>query len=312
MPGWHVWCGSVLENPDGSFSLYFSCWPESLGHDGWVTHSQIWRAEGEFPWGPFHHPEVVFAGAESRSWDADNFHNVTVKPFGGRYFLYYTGNFGNGEWWVHRNNQRIGVAVADAPRGPWRRAAEPVLDITPDSWDSLCVANPSVTATPDGRFMMIYKGVTSGDLPYGSRVLHGVAFAGRPDGPFRKAGGALFEVSDIPFPFEDPHVWFRNGRFRCLMKDMTGRPGSCPRATLLFESPDGLHWPTDDYRLVATPHLQMPGGEIVRVEKLERPGYFSHPELSCLSFAVKPEGEAASFLVFAPGRVSERARTVNP
>ena len=25
----------------------------------------------------------------------------------GKYHLYYTGNYGNGDWWTHRNHQRI-------------------------------------------------------------------------------------------------------------------------------------------------------------------------------------------------------------
>jgi len=194
LPDWHVWCGSILENPDGTFSLYFSCWPESEGHEGWVTTSQIWRAGGPLPWGPYANPEVVFAGDTPRSWDADNFHNVTVKEFNGRYFMYYTGNFGNGEWWVHRNNQRIGVAIADTSRGPWHRSQVPLLDISPDSWDSLCVANPSVAPTNDGRYLMIYKGVTSGDLPYGSKVLHGMAYSDAPYGPFQKNPAPIFEI----------------------------------------------------------------------------------------------------------------------
>lgn len=308
LPGWHVWCGSVLQNPSGNYSLYFSCWPVDHGFDGWVTHSQIWRAVGSNPWGPFSHPHVVFSPAKSPAWDADNFHNVTVKQFGSRYFMYYTGNFGNGEWWVHRNNQRIGVAAADSPEGPWYRSQLPLLDVSPDSWDSLCVANPSVTPTPDGRVMMIYKGVTAGDLPYGSRVLHGVALADRPEGPFVKNPMPLFQIPGSQFPFEDPYIWFAEGRYRCLMKDMVGLPGSFPRATLLFESKDGVNWPMDDYRLVGTPHLETSDNGIVRVDRLERPSYFRHPEKPCLSFAVKPMGDGASFLVFLPSSVTARAR----
>jgi len=307
MPGWHVWCGSVVEHPTGVFNLFYSCWPETEGHEGWVTHSEIWRAEGPCPWGPFTNPAVVFAGCGRRTWDADNFHNVTVKKIGGRFFMYYTGNFGNGDWWVHRNNQRIGVAVADSTAGPWKRSPQAILDVSPDSWDSLCVANPSVTTTPDGRVMMIYKGVTSGDLPYGSQVLHGVAFSDSPEGPFRKVKDPLFQVPGSRFPFEDPHVWHADGFFRCLMKDMVGLPGSCARATLLFESEDGVHWPCENYRLVATPHLESSDGAITKVSRLERPAYFLHAEQPCLSFAVKPEGDGASFLVFVPGRVSARA-----
>lgn len=306
MPDWHVWCGSVAGNGDGTFSLFFSCWPLARGHDGWVTHSEIWRAEGPTPWGPFENPQAVFSRSDDPAWDAHNFHNVTVKNFDGRSYMYYTGNHGNGEWWVHRNAQRIGVAVADSPRGPWSRRNAPLIDISPESWDSLCVANPSVTRGPDGRVIMIYKGVTAGDLPYGSRVLHGMAIARHPEGPFAKVDAPLFQVPGSRFPFEDPHVWFSGDRCHCLMKDMAGLEGSCPRATLLFESEDGLDWPADTYRLIATPHLLRPDGTILKVDRLERPAYFSHESQPSLSFAVKPEGDGASFLVFSPGPIASR------
>ena len=37
------------------------------------------------------------------------------------------------EWWVHRNHQRIGVATADHPGGPWTRRDTPLLDVGPDT-----------------------------------------------------------------------------------------------------------------------------------------------------------------------------------
>ncbi len=301
MAGWHVWCGSIVANPGGGFSLFFSAWPEAEGHEGWVTHSEIWRATAPEPFGPFQNPEPVLSASDSGVWDADNFHNVTVRHFEGRYFLYYTGNRGNGDWWVHRNNQRIGVAVADSPSGPWRRRAEPLIDVSPDSWDSLCIANPAVAPAASGGYMMIYKGVTSGDLPFGTRVLHGLAFADMPDGPFTKSHQPLFDVPGVRFPFEDPHIWRgADGRFRCLMKDMFGLEGSAPRATLLFESENGVDWDFQKFGLIATPHLLLEDGAVLTVDRLERPAYFDHPEMGCLSFAVKPLGDEPSFLVLVP------------
>jgi hypothetical protein len=91
------------------------------------------------------------------------------------------------------------------------------------------------------------------------------------------------------------------------MKDMAGLPGSCPRATLLFESPDAIEWDTAQFQLVATPHLETPEGRVERVDRLERPACFHYREGLCLSFAVKPLGEAASYLVFAPNFLPTRS-----
>ena len=82
------------------------------------SHSEIGRAESETLDGPFTFKEIVLGAREEGYWDASNAHNVTVQKFDGRYFLYYTGNYGNGAYWDHRNHQRIGVAWADHPSGP--------------------------------------------------------------------------------------------------------------------------------------------------------------------------------------------------
>jgi hypothetical protein len=293
--------------PEGGYSLFYSRWPTAHGFEAWVDRSEIARAEGPSPWGPFHYVETVFTREESPAWDAHNFHNVTVRRFGDRYYLYYTGNYGDGGWWDHRNHQRIGVAVADSLRGPWRRQTSPLIDVSPGSWDNLCVANPSITDTTDGRYLMVYKGVTDGPRPFGSRVLHGMAFAEKPDGPFVKSGDPCFQIPGVKFAFEDPFLWREGPRYRCLMKDMNGVPGSCKCATLLFESEDGVTWRPEAFRLIATPHLSSTETDgtarVSEVERLERPSYFRDGSRSCLSFAVKTFSDDPSFLVFHPGEL---------
>jgi len=64
-------------------------------------------------------------------------------------YLDYMGNYGDGVVgsslnWIHRNHQRIGVAVANSPNGPWRRFDQPLVDTTPGFYDALCCNNPSV------------------------------------------------------------------------------------------------------------------------------------------------------------------------
>lgn len=76
------------------------------------------------------------------------------------------GNFGNGvaEYplnWTHHNHQRIGVAVADSPDGPWQRFDKPVVDVgvDADAPDALMTSNPAVTPRPEGGVLMVYKAV---------------------------------------------------------------------------------------------------------------------------------------------------------
>ena len=92
------------------------------------------------------------------------------------------GNRGNGEWWNHRNNQRIGCAVTSDPEGEWRRKEEPVIDVSSRGFDSLMTSNPTVTQMPDGRVLAVYKGVSKeGELPKGGPVICGVAIAEHPE-----------------------------------------------------------------------------------------------------------------------------------
>jgi hypothetical protein len=44
--------------------------------------------------------------------------------------------------------ERIGMAMADSPDGPWRRFDEPLLDVRPGTWERYLVSNSS----PLGRF----------------------------------------------------------------------------------------------------------------------------------------------------------------
>lgn len=291
---WHVWCGDVVRDPGGQYHLFYSRWPRDRGHEGWVTHSEIARATGESLAGPFVHRETIFARDDhSPAWDAHCFHNVIVRSFEGKYFLYYMGNRGDGDWWVHRNHQRIGVAMADSPAGPWKRMERPVLDISPGSWDGLMVSNPTVTRTPNGRYLMIYKGVAEGPAPAGGRVLHGVAWADSPTGPFIKHPHPIMDEPGVPFAFEDPCLWCEDDHFFCIVKTMGQcfSPDGRPRL-LLMHSQDALSWtPGDPFVLLGLDLVRASGG-IESFERVERPQLLltGEPDAPWLLVAVKPPG----------------------
>lgn len=94
-------------------------------------------------------------------------------------------------WWAYRNLQRIGVAVADHPTGPWTRGTSPVIDVSPGEWDGLMTSNPTVCETVDGRILIMYKGVAEGHPPKGGAVNAGVAFADHSLGTFRSSQAQL-------------------------------------------------------------------------------------------------------------------------
>jgi hypothetical protein len=286
--GYHVWCGSVIAW-DGAWWLFYSRWEQSLGFEAWATHSEVAVARGVSPHGPFEPcGRVVLPSSAGEAWDRDTAHNPTVFAAGGEIFLAYTGTSGpygklgracgevpkDERWWEHRNNQRIGIARATHPLGAWTTPSVPAIDTELGGWDSLCVSNPSVTTAPDGGFLMVYKGVTDGPRPFGSRVLHGAARADAPTGPYRRLRGAHpFIVEDAAFAAEDPFVWWdrRAACYRAVVKDMEGELSGGGRCLAFFESSDGVRWLPSALRPVSGSALCWDDGTVGSFSRIERP-----------------------------------------
>jgi hypothetical protein len=74
-------------------------------------------------------------------WEAHLIEGIWVARHGGRNYLFYAGNdFSTARY-------GIGVAVADAPLGPYRKLPEPLLKSTAEWWGP---GHPSVAEGPDG------------------------------------------------------------------------------------------------------------------------------------------------------------------
>ncbi|MEN6302924.1 MAG: glycoside hydrolase family protein [Armatimonadia bacterium] len=324
MPGYHVWCGTIcraaLKPFAGSagipartplspthaeevrYYLLFSRWPTQTAFRGWVTHSEICAASAASPTGPFTFERVILPGAGGDVWDRDVTHNPAVLQVGDLYYLYYMGNRGNGEFWDNRNNQRIGVAVAEHPLGPWQRFDQPLIDVNRHSWDYLIASNPSVCPTPDGRFLMIYKTVSEGELPFGGNVYHAAAFADSPTGPFTRQPDPIFISEGVKFPAEDPCVWWQDDRFYVICKDMQGCFTEHGPGLVLWNSPDGKDWSLARHPFVSPRQITWEDGEVQPVHLLDRPQvYLENGQPTVLSCAVKPdESETETFNVQIP------------
>jgi hypothetical protein len=257
-PNYFIWCGAPVKGADGKFHLYYSRWPVKEGFLAWVTHCEIAHAVADAPLGPYRHADVALAERGEQFWDGHCTHNPNVFFHRGRYYLFYMGNRGDREKtkglnWTHRNHQRIGVAVADRPEGPWRRLDQPIVDVNPDrtAFDSLCVTNPAAAVRPDGGVLLIYKAVQfiEGKIG-GGNVRYGAALADQPEGPYRKVPGRIFEVEGAEAQkhwmlAEDPFIWFdeRYGRrYYAVARDVVGQFTGAKGGIALFQSADGLNW----------------------------------------------------------------------
>lgn len=167
--GYFVWCGAPVKGQDGKYHLFYSRWPVKFGFaPGWAIHSEIAYAVSEKPGGPYQPvnvalpPRGINPATKKKFWDADVTHNPNAFFHDGKFYLYYMGNHGDGKSYpMHRNNQRIGLAIAENPAGPWKRLDAPIINIASDrkAFDSLCVTNPAACIRPDGGVLLVYKAV---------------------------------------------------------------------------------------------------------------------------------------------------------
>ena len=291
-PNYHIWCGSCVKGPDGKYHLFYSRWPKNNPNGfspGWAIWSEVAYAIADSPGGPFTHVNVALPArginpaTGQKYWDGDMSHNPYCIRKDGIYYLYYIGNFGDGTYEVHRNNDRIGVAWSNNPAGPWTRLDQPIIDITPDpagstaAFDSLCVANPAITVMPDGKILVIYKGVKNSGTLMGGPVRYGAAIAETPTGSYIKQASVAGEIFLPPgatnMEAEDPFIWYsaRYGhRYYAVARDVVGTFTGVSGGLAQFESTDGLHWSASAQPKVLGANFTWEGGQLSS-SKVERP-----------------------------------------
>ncbi len=307
----NIWCGSAVMGDDGKYHLFYSRWPRAFGHKAWVTHSEVAHAVSDSPFGPWTHRDVTLPARGTSFWDGSCTHNPTVLRIGGKFYLYYMGNHGDGMVksplnWEHRNHQRIGVAVADSLNGPWRRFDKPIVDASADTNapDALVVTNPSVTERAGGGVLMIYKAVgLKRALPFGGPVVHLVATADSPLGPFTKRPGEVFGAKGVMFAAEDPFIWHGTDRYWAVVKDNDGHFTKRGYSLALWESADGFDWKLSKHAFVANPStIRWADGRDAKLNSLERPQllFNNGVPIALLCAAADTQGRDGSFNVQIP------------
>jgi hypothetical protein len=285
--GYFVWCGAPVKGPDGKYHLFYSRWPVKVGFaPGWAIHSEIAYAVSDrtvrtLSTRQCRAPAARHDPATGRKyWDADVTHNPNAFLHEGKYHLYYMGNHGDGKSYpMHRNHQRIGLAIAENPAGPWKRLDAPIVDITDDkkSFDSLCVTNPAACMRPDGGVVLVYKAVQHIEgKTMGGNVRYGVALADRPEGPYIKTPGRIFEAEKPGKHWmvaEDPFIWHSRkygNRYYAVTRDVVGTFTGSSGGICLFQSDDGLIWkPAAHPKVLGKLHTLADGSE--STTNLERP-----------------------------------------
>jgi len=304
-----IWGASMVRDDAGQCHLFYDRWPIELGHSAWVTHSEIAHAVADDPLGPYKHLDVALPARGADYWDGLVTHCGNVHCFDGKYYLYYLGCTGDGKPtkdlnWVHRNNQRVGVAMADSPNGPWMRFDKPLIDVGEEgSWDELLTATPAVCRKPDGNYLLIYKCVAKQQpMPFGGPVSHLAATASSPLGPFTKHPQRIFtEPDQFKFVLEDPYIWVNGDTYWAVLKDFRGTYTGEGPSLALFQSDDGLAWRPASHPFVSRVEINWQDKGIQKLDRLERPQlWFEDGVPAILFLCVKERGNEHNYNIHVP------------
>lgn len=296
LDGHVVWGACVTEGPDGLYYMIFSHWKETqwFGAD-WAVYSELGYAVSASLAGPYVYRgkalDANYSNVKNKQpvvWEGvgqlEVFHNPTIlhSKKDGMYYLYFMGtnaSEGNYQYDYSRNHQRIGVAYAATPAGPWTISEEPLIDVREGMYDSLLTANPSVTEVghADGSYTyhIVYKAVSRQIEQDKVRdiVVSGYGEAETPLGPFIRSNKAIMKNPERDFSIEDCYLWHRNDTLYALAKDVysyfTGAK-NVPYSYALFVLEAGEEWkPSGQYPLAYVPVIPWQRGE-QSVTNLER------------------------------------------
>jgi len=278
--GHSTWGGGIMADDDGTLHMFSALMDDSCSLGAWLTKSRVLHAVSPSVASPFAPKEIVLGQRNASYWDSLTQHNPTVvRAPDGTWLIVYMGNHATdgqkaqnctrgvsagavGGLPAAATTQRIGIASAPSPNGPWSREPTPVLEPgAPGAWDDLFVTNPTAHAFANGTVLLLFKGRSS-EHPNG--MFTGVAVADTWRGPYRKVGAG--PIANVPQNCEDAGV-FRGastGRFFAVFH--------CGCNFLTVWSEDGLAW---ERSAPITPwcDVTFDDGSTARLRRRERPQF---------------------------------------
>jgi hypothetical protein len=121
--------------------------------------------------------------------------------------------------------------------------------------------------------LLVYKQGAKGTTYTGGQIRFGAAFADSPTGPFVKEKKPIFEITSgttTQMVAEDPYLWFQNGYYYAVVRDVVGKFTGTSGAMALMTSPNGKDWaPAVHPKVIGSPFVWE--GGVNSVSQLERP-----------------------------------------
>lgn len=233
-----VW-GAAPLHADGEYHLYAARWPEKGVDPAWRRSSEIAHYVSGRAEGPFQFADIVMRGTGRQGdWDAYAPHNPEVRAIDGLYYLCYIAN-GDFHQPPHPLNQKIGMAVAPGPYGPWKKLGDDglILSASDDPrhfTHGKQVVNPTLLRVGD-RYHLYFK--TGGEVP--GTTLYGLATSDSVTGPYRMLDAPL-TTADVTI--EDGSAFLWQGKVCLLTTDNHGQVTGVRGGGVLWVSDDGLHF----------------------------------------------------------------------
>ena len=272
-PEYRIWGMAVIKWNDGKYHGYYARWPKKLGHSAWLTDCEIAHAVSDKPEGPFVFKNVVLKSRNEKGWDIINSHNPAICVANGEICLYYISNDMRGKLQdvsvlskeerkkyrkLIRNSQRIGVAIATNPAGPFIRSEKPVVEPDNVLFKNIAV-NPAVTYV-DGKFVMIMKGdEVDKDGWYRIQL---VGHADKPEGPFVFQKKPVYDKVQT----EDAGIWYdHQSKIFYMTCHVIGQ-----RDLALFSSKDSYNWNIQEH-VFSKKEIKLDDGTIWKPARVERP-----------------------------------------
>eukprot|EP01065_Artemidia_motanka_P045791 TRINITY_DN6799_c1_g2_i1.p1 TRINITY_DN6799_c1_g2~~TRINITY_DN6799_c1_g2_i1.p1 ORF type:complete len:412 (+),score=91.51 TRINITY_DN6799_c1_g2_i1:99-1238(+) len=266
------WGGDIVLGDDGKYHMYAAMFPGNLTLNSWLYDGRIGHAVSDRPEGPYTGKDISLGSRGdgwNSSWDSRTVLNPAIRRApNGTYLLYYMGasqSKGEADFDCRSGRtgqatcmQRVGMATAERPEGPWVRRDEPIIGPGPaGSWDDMFTTNPTPYVYPNGSVLMLYK---ARSIEKQSVMSTGVAFADHWAGPYVRTGIKL----DVPANCEDAGIYRSPATsvFKVLFH--------CGCTYRYAWSTDGFAWNTTAGE-VAWCDYQLVGGGSAKVSRRERP-----------------------------------------
>lgn len=243
-----TWGGEAVRADDGSYHIYAAGFDHNSSLSAWLHQSRVVHGRSAHdPLGPYELLDVALGARSLAHWDGLTQHNPAVQRApDGTYLLFYMGSTESPGGAAHPGvlsctkfpsmnisvcRQRVGLATASSPDGPWTRRDAPIVDVGPaGAWDDLFTTNPTPHVFPNGSVLLLYKARSKEDP---SKMSTGVAFADHWAGPYKRIVSHPVPVSGS---CEDAGIYYSEvvGVFRMILH--------CGCNYQYLWSLDGLNW----------------------------------------------------------------------